>query len=549
MGKNKLKFTPQKSVDWYNPAQLARTGIKLLISKIFGNFADKRELQTFRKGSGSYDYSNGDEIWIDYISDIGDGFDATYTMAKLLAKPEIVFKELTTKQGEILVMGGDQVYPTPERKEYDNRLIGPYDLANPLDKNQKKRPIIFAIPGNHDWYDGLTNFLKKFSQERNIGNWQTKQKRSYFALKLPSDVWLFGLDIQLNSDIDEGQKEYFVNIMKNEVINKKSKIILCTAEPAWVFKTAIKNDKYSNLYYFERLVRKYCEQSVDVMLSGDLHHYARYEDKKGNHKITSGGGGAYVHPTHNLPESISELGTQRKNKFFLKKVFPSVRDSKKLLFKNLLFPVTSFKLSMFFAALYFIIGTSLNLTIRNSRISEAISIETIVEETLQSPALILLSILVYSLCKFTDSNPYNNKFTIYTYLAFGGIHSFLQAFCIVLSYYFILSWYPTGEEGLSWIVISFIMAGVGLIVPGTLFGIYLTLSNLLLKNHDNEAYSSLRWKGYKNFLRLHITSKELTIYPIGVKNVPKWELENGNTFIPNHEIDCHLIEDPIVISL
>src|SRR5207237_10458709 len=42
---------------------------------------------------------------------------------------------------------------------------------------------------------------------------------------------------------------------------------------------------------------------VRVMVSGDLHHYARYSGP-GRELVTAGSGGAYLYPTHRLPERI-----------------------------------------------------------------------------------------------------------------------------------------------------------------------------------------------------------------------------------------------------
>ena len=36
-------------------------------------------------------------------------------------------------------------------------------------------PTVYAIPGNHDWYDGLTGFLRQFGQDRWLGGWRTHQ--------------------------------------------------------------------------------------------------------------------------------------------------------------------------------------------------------------------------------------------------------------------------------------------------------------------------------------------------------------------------------------
>ncbi len=48
---------------------------------------------------------------------------------------------------------------------------------------------MLALAGNHDWYDGLTTFLRLFCVGRPIGGWRTEQTRSYFAARLPHDWW------------------------------------------------------------------------------------------------------------------------------------------------------------------------------------------------------------------------------------------------------------------------------------------------------------------------------------------------------------------------
>src|SRR5690606_1693852 len=208
-----MRFIRKKMVNWYDPKQLAFTAVKTVISGIFGNFADRREMQAaLDPGVEYFDYSDRPELWVDFISDLGDGFNSTYTLAHLMAQEQLDLDGHLLKRGNILIMGGDQVYPTPELKEYNNRLKGPYNAAFPWIEGDKDRPSLFALPGNHDWYDGLTNFLRLFCQGRSLGNWHSKQRRSYFALKLHHDYWLWGIDVQLNADIDYPQLCYFKEI-------------------------------------------------------------------------------------------------------------------------------------------------------------------------------------------------------------------------------------------------------------------------------------------------------------------------------------------------
>ena len=63
-------------------------------------------------------------------------------------------------------------------------------------------PSCFAIPGNHDWIDGLETYQRHIQHRGWLGGWLLPQDNSYFALRLPQGWWLFGLDLALLDDID-----------------------------------------------------------------------------------------------------------------------------------------------------------------------------------------------------------------------------------------------------------------------------------------------------------------------------------------------------------
>jgi hypothetical protein len=72
-----------------------------------------------------------------------------------------------------------------------------------------RRPVL-AIPGNHDWYDGLVLFLAFFCKEKpwHLGEWRSYQRRSYFAIRITESWWLWATDIQLADDMDQPQAEF-----------------------------------------------------------------------------------------------------------------------------------------------------------------------------------------------------------------------------------------------------------------------------------------------------------------------------------------------------
>ena len=232
LGRSELGFVRQPMVRWLNPRQLVDTAARAALSGIFGAYADKREMQALA-ASEAYDQSDGRELWLDYVADLGDGWDPTYTVATLLAAEKIELRSEeenhVTERGRILVMGGDQVYPVPTRSEYENRFLGPYRAALPC--AHEENPLLFAIPGTHDWYDGLVNFDSVFCRENWVGGWRTRQSRSYFALKLPHRWWLWGVDIQFGTFVDKAQLHYFSQEIASQV-EPGDRIVLCTAAAA-----------------------------------------------------------------------------------------------------------------------------------------------------------------------------------------------------------------------------------------------------------------------------------------------------------------------------
>lgn len=298
-----LGFTPRKPVPWLAPLLLLSTGLRTLLAMLFGAYLDKRELQNSLPDDVYHHEGSGGELWLDYVADLGDGFNATYSIAYLLVQPELDLDGHRLPRGEVLVMGGDQVYPTASGAAYEDRCKGPYRAALPCPPAAGPQPTLYAVPGNHDWYDGLTAFLRLFARRRdgNIGGWRTGQARSYFAIELPGNWWLFAVDEQFGAYLDDPQLLYFEKAAAK--LGPQDRVILAVPAPTWV-KAVDEPKAYDGVDYFIRTMIAPTGAQVQVIVSGDLHHYARYAGPD-RHLITCGGGGAYLYPTHKLPERLT----------------------------------------------------------------------------------------------------------------------------------------------------------------------------------------------------------------------------------------------------
>ena len=78
-----LGFRPEDAVRWLSPGELWRAGVKVVLSSVFASYADKREVQEALQPTPLAVPSPSGELWLDFVADLGDGFDATCTVAGL----------------------------------------------------------------------------------------------------------------------------------------------------------------------------------------------------------------------------------------------------------------------------------------------------------------------------------------------------------------------------------------------------------------------------------------------------------------------------------
>ena len=444
-------------VDWFDPLVLGVVAVRTLISTTIGEYADQRPMQEAADGEGNderlvtrHDFSKpagkdeifppdadpnnlnysrrhaegekeqGDLIlnaaranrrlkldagalWVDFIADLGDGFEATYAMASLLAADELkVAKGVghPLPAGQILIFGGDLAYPNATIDEYRRRCLDPYDWVFTADrlKSEPDRELFF-IAGNHDWYDGLSAFTTQFCYDASaVGGWRCKQERSYFALRLPYDWWIWGIDVALGDKIDVGQQHYFQKVVAKIKEEDNAKILVILHAPDWA------KPAYKALTSIVRLAREKGE--VCAIIAGDLHHYSRYEsidkcDRAAKatplrdapmHLITSGGGGAFAHPTHDRTSTLEiepAVATRRQKStgfgqrvekqetdkylFRAKTFYPSKGLSRLLVVRNLALPFHNTRFALLLGFVYLLYAWVFNITLARDPLSPTVA--------------------------------------------------------------------------------------------------------------------------------------------------------------------------------
>ncbi|MEP7146318.1 MAG: hypothetical protein ABI792_04870, partial [bacterium] len=305
---------------------------------------------------------------------------------------------------------------------------------------------------------------------------------------------------------------------------------------------------------------------VKVFLAGDYHHYRRHEENSPKdpdckvQKITAGGGGAFLHPTHDIDVSmISEsYGPDKRSRrrFALKQSYPDIKTSKRLTFRDLLFLFLNPGFGILTAMLYLITAWMVGAAVEYKNptgFMDTLKFTALAFKNSPVAAMWILLILCIFIF-FTDTHS-----RIYKWLG-GLLHAsahMISIFYIGWSAIFLTSLVFRNESFAGFLFsISFIFLS-GWVVGSTVTGIYFFISQYFFGRHNEESFSALKIQDYKNFLRIHISEDGvLTIFPIKIeKAARKWrnrhnkEKDSIKSFIvPRDGTAPELIEEPVVLK-
>jgi hypothetical protein len=546
------------AVRWLSVRQLRRTAADVVLSSIFARFADKREAMAAGPREFhrlSVDSAERRDVWIDFVADTGDGFDATFATACCLAgppglavaagpgDPEPVAFDGRPAQADLLVLGGDQVYPVASALAYEVRLNEVLRAAAKLADCTSSPPVI-ALPGNHDWYDGLAAFRRNFCEswvlrgheyppptaprttavpaprERDdVGGWGAFQSRSYFAVQLSARWWLWGVDSQLNAPIDAEQLAYFHDARR---LLGDADVILCTAEPSWleaggdrVYAALADTPFYTLLWFIDRVLGPDRER-IRLVLTGDQHHYSRYHPGVADpaerpefapELVTCGGGGAFLASTHHLPDTLTAAwqpwptGSGQTVRYDRAAAYPTPQQSRRLT-----------ATPRFLAAAW---RNGLSLPLLVGAVDYLLALTVLLDQRwpFGTTVAVLGALLgVYAASGARGQRPqWRRRVTIATLLLLHTAAHVGVAWAAVAVVSRLLRWWPPGAH-----VTGFMLAAV----LGTV--VFVTYLHLADRGgaHTLEAFSALRFTGFKSHLRIRIDDDRVTVYVIGMDTVP-----------------------------
>jgi hypothetical protein len=267
-------------------------------------------------------YADRERVSVAVLGDPGEGDASQYVVVPVL--------ERVAGDTDFAVLCSDVVYPAGGVQAYADRFYRPYaDYLAP----------IYALPGNHDWYDGLAGFMTTFCDAppdagapRPVfrGSWwrrllcrllwrpapsataedvadmrwyrdaesqQGGQPGPYCAIDA-GPVRLVLIDTGIDGHIDRDQAEWLREVSRGD----RPKILL-TGRPIYTY--AHRQDSpISGGGDVNEIVTDPAFNYV-ACIGGDDHNYQRYpvlqRDGRTIQYLVAGGSGAYLSATHQIP--------------------------------------------------------------------------------------------------------------------------------------------------------------------------------------------------------------------------------------------------------
>ena len=245
------------------------------------------------------------------IGDTGEG-DAS----QLILKHQLILVG-NRPRVKFLVLSSDVIYPSGEMKDYEAKFFLPFTGFS--------KPI-YAIPGNHDWYDALEGFAATFFRpdaartamrarieaDRKLTTTRdnrieallqtAKQLRSEYEIQTgyqdapffrfeAGQFCLIAVDTGVAKRVDAAQFEWFEDALE-QAEGKFKMVILGHPLYAGGVYQAEKNEDFASIH---AMLRKH---QVDLVMAGDTHDLEYYREDvtaaKPIYHFVNGGGGAYL---------------------------------------------------------------------------------------------------------------------------------------------------------------------------------------------------------------------------------------------------------------
>lgn len=287
-----------------------------------------------------------------------------------------------------VLMLSDLIYPSGDVNDYVDGFYKPYRSSDRASFFLDRK--IFALPGNHDWYDGLYGFAYHFLPRAEAANadldqvpgpgqelrwpdeilaprfdlglspfktvldrfcrtmWRVPsqpakttttarattphsgQPAPYFVIET-AHVELVCIDIGIDGTVDVDQMEWLETLSQE---SRKPKILM-TGKPLMVngevHPCSVVTEQGEKLSATVNNFVADPDNGYVATVGGDVHNFQLYrpgaETSSGLQHLVSGGGGAYTHATHPIGVAASDSRVQTSNETQPANLFPGAAES------------------------------------------------------------------------------------------------------------------------------------------------------------------------------------------------------------------------------
>ena len=364
---------------------------------------------------------------------------------------------------------------------------------------------------------------------------------------------MWGLDTYTDGTINQAQHDYFATVA--ESLLPGDQVILCTPVPLW----RLREKKPDQLVIIDELVHELIDAAdakARLFLAGDSHVFARYIRRPAatgtlEHHVTSGGAGAFLHPTHNLasavPQTAMDDGAFVDQAPFLDgRFWPDRHRSREGIVRGALHAVLdrqSVSLGLLVALAYALYGFFAGAAVRDAPPSDGWGgLKDAFRSVMDfGPGVVATAVaavvLVAAGVAMALPNTKERAVVRFARRA-GAVHGLAQLGALVVTA--VLSHWLIGTlSGRSWppTVFPVGLGGVsGAVGAMLVLLVYLSVVNRNHRVNDNEAYSMRHYEDGKHFLRCHIDRLgQLTVHLIGIDRIkPGWAaaMEEGGPLPP-----------------
>lgn len=329
-----------RPISWLRPAPLIESVNQILATTLSDVVNPRRQRWVAAQRAGgtenlTFTVEQDETVPFSFLllGDPGEADESQYAVVKpLLAQGE---------DTKFMVVVSDVIYPAGDINGYIDGFYLPYE--------DYKKPI-YALPGNHDWLDGLNGFMYHFCDAEPLAPtafastglgisgrlarlfWRAssrphrdllvsyKTRRPQLQPPQPGPYWamdvgpvrLVAIDTGVDGSLDRQQGEWLINVSKGNrrkiLLTGKPLIVNNKPHPGPIRHELNLNDReHDKPPAFDSVdaVVRHEHHHYLAAIGGDIHNYQRYvlrskEKQRDLTYMVSGGGGAFLSSTHTL---------------------------------------------------------------------------------------------------------------------------------------------------------------------------------------------------------------------------------------------------------